>query len=208
MILHGDPASVSQYESGGDVPDYDQELMSVLLESRREVHGLLARKDLTVPETLAVLLVYGHRVQAQLDGGSPAVMDPEGALALARQLPPVAKTDVLDFCAGLNILTQRWQQRLSAPLDGHWLEEMRPLIRYFVDRYWLQAVSDGDLISRVKMTVFICLVLRRLGGDLLSTAQLLSKELENDAENIDAILDGAYDNPALSDANLLQHLFQ
>ena len=69
-------------------------------------------------------------------------------------------------------------------------------------------MADGDLISRVKLTVFACLVLRRLGGDLLQTAQLLSKELENDAENIDAILDAAYDSPALTDLNLLYLLLE
>lgn len=31
----------------------------------------------------------------------------------------------------------------------------------------------------------------------------MSKEIENDAENIDALLDGAYTAPGLTDANLL-----
>ena len=31
----------------------------------------------------------------------------------------------------------------------------------------------------------------------------MSKEIENDAENIDALLDGAYTTPGLTDANLL-----
>ena len=208
LILGGDATPLSHTESGGDEPDYDADLMDILLTSRESARALMARKDLTVPEALAVLLLYGHRVQAQLDGGEEAVPDPAGALALARQLPLAPYGDILEFCGELNILTERWRGRLVAPLGGAWTEEYRALGRYFIDRYWLQAVADGDLISRVKLTVFACLVLRQLGGELLPTAQLMSKELENDAENIDAILDGAYDAPALTDANLLYLLLE
>ena len=42
-----------------------------------------------------------------------------------------------------------------------------------------------------------------LGGNVLETAQLYSKEIENDLQNVEAILDGAYESPALTDRNLL-----
>ena len=51
--------------------------------------------------------------------------------------------------------------------------------------------------------VSLCLLTASLGGDLLPAAQLMSKEIENSWENIDAILEAAYDTPALTDANLL-----
>jgi hypothetical protein len=38
---------------------------------------------------------------------------------------------------------------------------------------------------------------------VVETAQLYSKEIENSADNVDAILDAAYTHPALTDANLL-----
>ena len=63
--------------------------------------------------------------------------------------------------------------------------------------------TDYDLISRVKLTVAARLTLRLLGGDVTETAQLFPKEIENDPDNLDAILDGAYTAPALTDANLL-----
>ena len=53
-----------------------------------------------------------------------------------------------------------------------------------------------------------CLVLKSLGGSLAETAQLYSKEIENDADNIDAILDGAYTDPALADIGLLGLLLE
>ena len=53
------------------------------------------------------------------------------------------------------------------------------------------------------MIIISCLLVRALGGDTIETAQLYSKEIENDADNIDAILDGAYAHPALTDTALL-----
>ena len=69
-------------------------------------------------------------------------------------------------------------------------------------------MSDYDLVSRVKLTVVSCLLISGLGGDFLQTAQLYSKEIENDADNVEAILDGAYTSPALTDAKLLGLLFK
>jgi hypothetical protein len=42
-----------------------------------------------------------------------------------------------------------------------------------------------------------------LGGDTEKTAQLFSKEIENDPDNREAILDAAYSASAFTDANLL-----
>jgi hypothetical protein len=44
---------------------------------------------------------------------------------------------------------------------------------------------------------------RHLGGDLVQTAQLYDKEIENNIDNVEAILDGAYTSAALTDEKLL-----
>ena len=75
--------------------------------------------------------------------------------------------------------------------------------RYMIERYWLQAVSDFDLVCRVKLAVAACLLVGALDGDRVQTAQLFSKEIENNWDNVDAILDGAYSHPALTDDKLL-----
>ena len=203
LILTGDATPVIQEQPGGETPDYDPTVMSILRSSREQALALLNDPRFTVPEALAILLLYGCAVQDQIDGGEPALWQPDKDLALARSLPLSPTGDLLDFCKELNILTGRWRHRLSQPLDGDWTPTHRAMARYFVDRYWLQAVSDEDLIARVKLTVFSCLVVKLLGGDTCQTAQLYSKEIENDADNIDTILDAAYTSPALTDQNLL-----
>ena len=57
----------------------------------------------------------------------------------------------------------------------------------------------------VKLALISCLVIRTLGGNLINTAQLYSKEIENSLENVEAILDAAYASPAFTDDRLLGH---
>ena len=111
---------------------------------------------------------------------------------------------IFAFFRDLEILTHRWQTRLDAgPTPGHWDSRLCAFARYMVRRYWLQAIADYDILCRVKFIVTACLLLNALGGDLQETAQLFSKEIENDPDNVEAILDGAYRSPALTDTNLL-----
>lgn len=196
-------AAVTQVP-GGDPPEYDPDTMAILRRSRGEILDFLEDTTLRVGDALAVLLLYGYAVQNELDGGEPARLDPQGDLERAKGLSlPGCAGDILKFYAGLEILDPAWLLRLDSPKGGHWLEEHRAMVRYFVERYWLQAVSDYDLVGRVKLAVISCLAVKELGGDVYETAQRYSKEIENDPDNLDAILDGAYTSPALADRNLL-----
>lgn len=190
---------------GGEPGEYDTEVMAILQNSRREALCYLANTERSPNEALAILLLYAHGVQDQIDGEEEAAFSPETCLASAKACAGNADTQkVISLYQRMEILTSRWRERLNTPdRPGAWTRENLALAAYFINRYWLQAVSDYDLIGRVKFIVASCLLIRILGGDLLSTAQLYSKEIENDAENIDAILDGAYTDPALTDENLL-----
>lgn len=198
------PAFVAYDVPGGEAPEYDAEAMAVLLRTREVMRQILADSSRSVPETLALALMYGYQAQAELDGEEEMPFDAESVLAEARQF--AVSTDfeaLLDFFRNLEILTDSWRVRLESPSPAPWSNEYRLLARYFVDRYWLQSVSDYDLVSRVKLMVISCLSIRILGGDLTSTAQLYSKEIENSIDNIEAILDGAYTASAFTDQQLL-----
>ena len=192
---------------GGEAPEYDTEAMDILLQTRQEALRLLNGTP-SVPEALTLLLLYGYHAQALVDGDENFPFDPASALESARQFAG-DPAPLQEFFLGLEILTDDWRTLLSTPaVPDLWREEHRRMACYFVERYWLQAVSDYDLVSRVKLTVVSCLLVRSLGGDVLRTAQLYSKEIENDADNVDAILDGAYSHPALTDAALLGALLK
>lgn len=207
LILSGGHAWVRQTVSGGETPEYEEDAMEILRQSREVALRFLEDEQIPVGHALAVLLLYGYSVQEWLDGADPAVLDPKEALKTAEAVAGEGdRQSVLDFFKTLEILTPQWRQRLDSPQDAVWQEAHRAIPRYGVERYWLQAVSDYDLVARVKLILVLCLVVKLLGGDVLRTAQLCSKEIENDADNVDAILDAAYASPALSDVNLLRLL--
>ncbi len=183
--------------------EYDEADMAVLLKTRQKALEILC-SGRPVQEVLTLLLLYGYEAQGQLDGGEEQPFSEENALQEAREFAkPGEIQDVLDFFAELEILTENWGKRLKVPEHSPWCEELRRMAAYFVERYWLQAISDFDLVGRVKLTVIACLIVRALGGDTVQTAQQFSKEIENSDENVEAVLDGAYTHPALTDDKLL-----
>ena len=109
----------------------------------------------------------------------------------------------LEFFRNLEILTPRWQRLLCGPIHPGLPEGTLRLAGYLVERYWLQAISDFDLMGRVKFVVIACLLVGALPGRFPDNAQLFSKEIENDADNVDAILDAAQCHYAFADIRLL-----
>ena len=204
ILANPDPEFIIQDLPGGEEPEYDADAMAVLLRTREEIRGILEDTHRPVNETLALAMMYGFHAQEELDGGAPRIFDESAVLATARELAaPGSMEEILDFFADLEVLTLDWPRRLANPDPAPWSDGHRIMARYFVDRYWLQAVSDYDLVSRVKLMVISCLVIRYLGGNLAETGQKYSKEIENSVENLEALLDGAYTEPAFADIRLL-----
>ena len=195
--------AVSEELPGGEA-EYDTEAMDVLKQTRQTMLSLLADTGRPVRESLALALLYGYQAQGELDGDPIQPFDAAAAMeSIAEFSRPGSFADILEVFAGLEILTPQWRDRLKNPVSCPMPEMTRNLARYLVERYWLQAVSDYDLACRVKFIVISCLVVAALGGDFISTAQLFSKEIENNCENVEAILDAAYTHSAFTDDKLL-----
>ncbi len=205
LILHSPIApSIVTEVPGGEEPEYDWADMNILLFTRQKMLSILQDTSRPVNQVLTLALMYGYQAQSDLDVAEISEFDPEAALEEAQQFAGQADPDgILDFFRELEILTDHWKQRLNAPKAGQWDDRYRNLMAYFVERYWLQAISDLDLVGRVKLALISCLLIHQLGGNLVQTAQEYSKEIENDPENVEAILEGAYTHPAFTDRNLL-----
>lgn len=195
---------------GGETPEYDAADMEILQKTRDIMLAILADQSRPVQETLALALLYGYRAQDVLDGAEPMDLDPQAELTFARTLAKqAAPSEILDFYKNLEILTDTWRSRLENPEPGTvWDPALRILARYGVERYWLQAISDFDVAGRAKMVVLSCVLTHILGGDLLKTAQLYAKEIENSEDNVERILDGVYTCPGLTDDKLLGLLLE
>jgi hypothetical protein len=209
LILNApSPAMIHTTASGEEAAEYDADAMTLLRASRQQARAILDDPAMNPGQTLAVLLLFGYRIQALLDGEEAAPFDSAAALEEAGSLAqPGEIRDIFALYRTLEILTPQWRALLeSDPAPQPWQESHRALARYFLDRYWLQAVSDYDLIGRVKFLITSCLMIRHLPGNTVQTAQLYSKEIENDADNVCALLDAAYTSPALTDVKLLGFL--
>ena len=204
LILETPLRWVTELLPGGDEPEYDGEIMEILQNSRPFALALLEDRRHTVPERLRLLLMYGYQIQSAIDGAEPMPFDPDAALSEADQFAGPADAGALaEYYLGLDLLTNRWRDKLAVLTDPEWDPMLCRFAQYAVSRHWYQAVSDYDLCCRVKLILSACALLSRLPGDLRDNAQLWSKEIENSADNLDAILDGAYCERALTDANLL-----
>lgn len=205
LILSAPAEMQVQHTDGGETPEYDTEVMAILRRSRQATLEFLNSADCSIPEALAAILLYAHDIQAELDGAEAASLSPADCLPGVHSYICQGDMDaVFGFFKSLEILTLLWKTRLQdEPKPIIWTPVFRSLARYLIERYWLQAVSDYDLICRVKFMIVTCLLVGAVGGDPIETAQLFSKEIENDPDNLDAILDAAYTEPALTDTNLL-----
>ena len=207
LILERPPELVTQTVPGGEEPEYDGEIMDILRRRRPAALALLENGHYTVPQRLRLLLMLGYHVQAAIDGAELLPFDPDAALMEAAQFAGTPDADALaQVYWELEILTDRWQEKLDALTAPCWEEGLCRIAQYGVLRHWYQAVSDWDLSSRIKLLLSGCALLARLPGALRDNAQLWSKEIENSAVNLDALLDGAYTQPGLTDANLLSLL--
>ena len=183
-----------QWAQQGQAEDVEPD-MALLLRTRQRAMELT---ELDRP--LERLLYYSVSVQQVLDGAAEEIYESED---LPEPEGRADKESFLNVFRELEILTPKWQKRLEGPGPRKLAQSDRAMLRYLISRYWLQAISDLDLVCRGKFMVCAVLLVCLLGGDPVETAQLFSKEIENDAENVDALLDGAYALPGLTDRNLL-----
>ena len=204
LILETPLSWVTETVPGSGEPEYDGEIMEILRTSRPYALALLEDRAHTVPERLRLLLMYGYHVQALIDGAEPADFDPAAARSEAEQFAGAGDAGALAaYYINLERLTNRWTEKLGALRAPGWEDGLCRVAQYAICRHWYQAVSDWDLSGRVKLLLSGCALIARLPGPLAENAQLWSKEIENSAENLTTLLDGAYAEPALTDANLL-----
>ena len=204
ILTQSRPVTVTQEAPGGQEPEYDEEALAVLKSTRETALDILFDPSHSVPEALALTLLYGYQAQGQLDGDAPQDFQPEAALDSVREFAKAGDPrEMPDFFLGLELLTPQWKTLLQNPSPVPWNRRHLALAGYLIQRYWLQAVSDYDLYCRVKFLVISCLLVKHLGGDIFRTAQLYSKEIENNIDNVEALLDAAYAHSAFTDDKIL-----
>lgn len=180
-----------------EAEDYDPGEMEILRSAREQLTRLLQDPSIPVQQALIQVVRGAAAVQERIDGESVEIL-PEKA----------HPEEILGFFETLEILNPAWLERLRSAKPGPWEDCLRHGAVYFLSRYLLQAVSDGDAAGRILFAVLSCLVIHLLGGDPVQTAQQYSKEIENDPDNMEAILDGLSFEKCLSAGHLIACLME
>ena len=184
----------------------DEELFSVLLKAREEVFAILDG-DGGAYERLAGLLDYGERLQFMLDNAET------GAEYL-----PCTEASHCDFGEAVKLLDDfesigaDWDKALGDALSSEVMLTPTPqeekymlnLCRYFIWRYFLKGVFDGEILSKVKLAVVSVLYIKHMTkGDSslanwIEKSKLYSKQMEYSDENRELFYDYTYEKDCLS----------
>ena len=182
ILLSSPEPCLTREEPDTDPAEYDRAEMSLLRQRRERLLGILSTPALTPGQTLRMFY-------RQASGEE---LTPEGSGDIR---------SIADFFASLEILTQTWPALLAQAASRPLHPLTRSLARYLTERYWLRQ-DLGDDWGKGGFILACCLLVSALGEDFIENAQLFSKEVENCAENMDALMDAVYGHPAFSPENL------
>ena len=119
----------------------------------------------------------------------------------------------LRVLAGLETLDSDWREILRQGETGALLPQPEALLEriagYFLFRYLLKAVNDGDLLGRVQLCVFGMLTVQKLApvcGGLSEALRRFSCEVEHNEDNLQALLSAFCKDADLSLAAFFREL--
>ncbi|MCD8367070.1 MAG: flagellin lysine-N-methylase [Clostridiales bacterium] len=185
------PLTIRATETEEDAPDEaSAETLPLLLHLREQLFGLLQDRSLPLQTRFADLLLYAQTAQEAWDTQElDALYDAElmaadllpfGGLSLEDGAPSDLPAHLLQFFGTLESISGEWDALLRAALDCLALPD-RPALEerfrtdmagrgyeyehlafYFLYRYFLHAVDDGDFLSRVCLALLSVLAVGRL----------------------------------------------
>ena len=191
-----EPLGFREIETGEEGDDW----LPYLVPFRRRLFALLQDRGRPLRARLAdflTLCLLGDAVltDAELDGTAPeALLTLEGG-TLEGELPEEGIFPAgFRLLASLEVLEPNWRDVLRkaetvapVPQDEALLERVAV---YFAYRSILKCVNDGDLLGRGLYTVFLTLAAERIAAvrGLGEALRRLSREVEHDADNVEALL--------------------
>lgn len=194
-----EPLGFREIETG-ETGEEGDDWLPYLVPFRRRLFALLQDRGRPLRARLAdflTLCLLGDAVltDAELDGTAPeALLTLEGG-TLEGELPEEGIFPAgFRLLASLEVLEPNWRDVLRkaetvapVPQDEALLERVAV---YFAYRSILKCVNDGDLLGRGLYTVFLTLAAERIAAvrGLGEALRRLSREVEHDADNVEALL--------------------
>ena len=196
----------------------DGELFSFLLSARDEIIDHL--QNASFPESVSAMLDFAEELQYGLDNS-------ELTLPEYKHTTKAENADIqgmLNFFTTLEPIDEKWQPyiRHCAELaddipesPSEYVPYLRRIAVYFIFRYFMKGVFDGEILSRVKLAAVSTWLVGYLWRcrlhengrldfeDMAQIAKNYSKEVEYSEENLDALADAFYDEECFSTARII-----
>ena len=151
--------------------DIDAELYFNLLSSRKRAYETVLDKSASMCERMADLLRFAKALQADIDDYN------EGT----------EQIEFTDVFSNPELINPEWTEKVSAAKFDKSVINSKPcenIAMYFLFRYFMQAVYDRDVLSKVKMAAVGVLIPAFFSNDAW-TIHLWSKETEHSDVNME-----------------------
>ncbi|MBE6862150.1 MAG: hypothetical protein E7497_04535 [Ruminococcus sp.] len=206
-----------------EVPDeacdeYDSELYDFLFDARGKIIAHLENGEIPLRQCICNILSYEEKLQEYADNGDYTYTEILSVpLSGSTSIRPV-----LEFMLELEPIDEKWIPYLKKCIkltdeaekqdciSGEYEQYLRNTAVYFVWRYFMKGVFDGEFLSRVKLMAVSVAVIKHLfacgqlekGSLSLEECALLaknySKEVEYCEENLEALADASYEKEYFS----------
>lgn len=171
--------------------DIDAQTYFYLTKARKTAFDIVQNRSKQINERLIELLELGEEWQKDLEEY------PE----------PIDDIDFFDVFRNPELINPEWTQKVDngkiKPVDNNTFYET--IASYFLFRYFLLAVNDYDVLSKIKMAVVGVLISAYFGNDSW-TIHLWSKETEHSQYNMDRYKNLLRTAKCLSTENLINLL--
>lgn len=218
LLTHEAPLHLVQTDDGGPVVpnELDAARYLALLPARAAMMRLAQDRTRPFEDRLALVLLLARRVQRLLDEERAELVPVLCRRFSARRYQDRSLVRLQRLRArqgrffpcwmvlnNMEHLTKKFESMLDAavadgarpyPFRAEFAVQYENLLVYFLFRYALKAVNDGQLLPRVESCAFHLLCLRELTGrcasleDFCAAASLYSKEVEHSADNLALLL--------------------
>lgn len=171
--------------------EIDAEFYFFLLKARKKAYEIVQNKNKTINERILELLEFGKHLQNDVDGYC------EGK-------PTIAFKEV--FC-NPEVINSEWVQKVkNGAFDRTVInsKSCENIAMYFLFRYFMQAVYDKDILSKIKAAAVGVLIPAYFGNDSW-TIHLWSKETEHSDVNMERYVKILRNDGVLSVDNIAEH---
>lgn len=199
-----------------DESDYPNELLFNFLNDARQIIIKHLSTDHNFMNLIGCLISFTEKLQSCID--NEIYTTPKWESVIVLQYPDIKL--ILSLFTELEPINEDWipyihnSMKLADNFNGYRIEDevyLRRIAIYFIYRYFLKGVFDGEILSKVKLSILSTWVIAYLWKcnahsnfeNMVEIAKDYSKEIEYCTENLEALYDAFYTKEFLSSNSLL-----